>query len=201
MGSIGRLWLGLWIGVLPIGLILTACENPDVASEPEDAGAPSAQPLADANSSKSDAEVYADALAQMVVNVVLTDDGFEPSSLHMPVGRRIKLVVRNRGTQEHHYRVIGLTPRNLEWHAPAVSEAEIEAVIGTEAEHDSHHTTGFAPFRGASLAGIKPFGDEVHAYVDAALGVDMVLFVPAETGTFEVECPLHPEVSGKVTVF
>ncbi len=201
MGLFRRIAFCLLVGVLTIGLTAISCSNPEAEPDPIEAPASLKKSEPISGEGKTDAEVYAEAFDQMNINVDLTDEGFKPASIHIPAGRKIKLVVRNRGTGEHHYRVIGLTPRNLEWLAPNIDTEDIEAAIGTDVEHDMHHTTGFAPFRGESRAGIRPFGDEVHAYVDAAGGVDMVLFVALETGTYEVECPLHLEAVGKVTVF
>lgn len=139
-----------------------------------------------------------------IINVTISEDGAKPSRLFIPVGERIQLVVRNRDTTEHHYRIVGLIPYGLEWIAPegdepifdeTATEAEIEA-----ASH--HHGTGFIPFRAESPSGIRPIGDEVHAWVSGrGSAVDQVRFIATNTGTFIVECPLHSEEIGKVTVF
>ncbi|HMQ31849.1 MAG TPA: hypothetical protein PKD53_14065, partial [Chloroflexaceae bacterium] len=55
----------------------------------------------------------AEGLRYLTVNVELTDEGIVPAVVAIPAGREIKLVVRNRGTTEHHYQVIGLAPQGL----------------------------------------------------------------------------------------
>ena len=55
--------------------------------------------------------------------------------------------------------------------------------------------------RATSPAGITPTGQEVHAYVSGAERIDVVLFTATQTGTFVVQCDLHPEHVGKLTVF
>ncbi len=51
-------------------------------------------------------------------------------------------------------------------------------------------------------AGITPTGDEVHAYVSPAEAASTWCSSRAtQTGTFLVQCDLHPENVGKLTVF
>jgi len=135
----------------------------------------------------------------LTINVALTDDAIEPSSIFVPLGRRARLVVRNRGSSEHHYRVLGLVPKDLLWLAqdlPAVSPASVL----TDDHSDHHAETSFIPFRFASTAGVRPTGTEVHAYARGG-ELDTVLFTATKTGTFSVRCPLHPEIVGTLRVF
>ena len=46
----------------------------------------------------------------LTVNVEVSDGAIRPASVFIPAGRPVQLLVRNRGTMEHHYRVVGLTP-------------------------------------------------------------------------------------------
>ncbi len=141
----------------------------------------------------------ADPDSYLTINVELTDDGFQPSSIFVPVGRPTRLVVRNRAATEHHFRVVGLVPRDLLWLAqdlPVVSPASV-----LTDDHSEHHAeTSFVPFRFASTVGVKPTGAEVHAYARGG-ELDTVLFTATKTGTFSVRCPLHPEIVGTLKVF
>ena len=135
----------------------------------------------------------------LTINIELTDDGIEPSSVFVPLGRRVRLVVRNRASAEHHYRVLGLVPQDLLWLAQDLPVASA-ASVSTDEHSDHHEEISFVPFRFASAAGIRPTGTEVHAYAQGG-EVDAVLFTVTKTGTFSVRCPLHREVIGKLTVF
>jgi len=65
---------------------------------------------------------------EITVNVVLTDEGFEPETIFLPAGRHIRLVLRNRGKAEHHFRVARLVPADMRWFlVPEVDEAEVES--------------------------------------------------------------------------
>lgn len=138
------------------------------------------------------------ALPALALNVDLTDEGFQPPSIFIPVGRRVKLILRNRGTTEHHYRVIGLAPMDPLWRSEP-EDMPLEEGI-TDEEHELHHNADYVPFRAMSPAGIKPLGDEVHAYAIRG-GRDVMYFTATTTGTFSVQCPLHPEMVGQVIVF
>lgn len=133
------------------------------------------------------------------LNIDMTDTGFDPGEIHIPAGRSIQLVLRNRDTVEHHYRVIELKPAEMIWLAlekPDVAEAGV-----TEEDHESHHSKDFVDFRGTSPGGVRPTLTEVHAYAPGH-AVDVVRFFAQTTGVFEVECVLHPEEErGTVTVF
>lgn len=133
----------------------------------------------------------------VMLNVEVSDTGFQPSAVFVPAGQPVRLVLRNRSSTEHHYRVVGLVPDELSWIAAPASTTE-EGI--SDDEHD-HHNLGFVRWRATSPAGISPTGDEVHAYVSARGGVDVVLFIATQTGTFVVQCDLHPEKVGKLVVF
>jgi len=154
----------------------------------------------------------------LTINVSLTDEGFEPSTIFMPAGRPIRLVLRAGGNGEHHYRVEGLIPGNLQWiqfpeidayDIDSMSPAElaqngidVEGVRGdAELEHILHHLSPtFSPVKEASPEGVKPLGTEVHGYVTRG-HVDVLHFYPLNTGRFKVEDVLNPEITGEVVVF
>jgi len=133
----------------------------------------------------------------VVVNVDITDHGYEPETIFLPVGRSIQLIIRNRTSNEHHYRIQGLEAEDLLW----LTDPDMEIQEGvSEEEHLFHHQAGYVNWRGTSPRGITPTLEEVHGY--AAGGVnDMVRFTPMSLGTFVVDDPLHPEYTGSVTVF
>ena len=108
----------------------------------------------------------------------------------------MQLLVRNRGTGEHHYHVVGMVPDDLTW----VTRGVAGIGVGSDSDHD-HHNRAFVRTRAASPAGITLAGNEVHAYVTPAQTVDVVLFTATRTGTFVVKCDLHPEHVGRLTVF
>jgi cytochrome c-type biogenesis protein len=132
------------------------------------------------------------------LNVAVSDEAIAPSVLFVPAQRPVQLLLRNRGTTEHHYRVVGLVPDDLFWVSrggPAPQDALVDD------EHKNHHGRQLLQSRAASPAGIRPTGDEVHAYVSVPGDVDVVLFTATQTGTFLVQCDLHPEHAGRLTVF
>lgn len=149
-----------------------------------------------------------------VANVVLTDEGPEPQTLFLPAGRHIKLVLRNRGMHEHHYRVVGLIPEDVAWIlVPEIDETELESLTDDElealglggpiddVEHVLHHILPvFVPFREESRSGIKPLANEVHAYTQRG-GVDIITFYATNTGRFQVEDLRYPELTAEVVVF
>ena len=173
----------LWV-LIAVGLVSAACS---VSGD----GGPDADPTV----------VYAPdfELRTINVNIDMSDTGFDPAAIHIPAGRSVQLVLRNRGNTEHHYRVIGLEPAEMIWLAleqPDVAEAGV-----SEEDHESHHSKAFVDFRGTSPAGVKPTLSEVHAYAGGR-EVDVVRFFALTTGVFEVECVLHPEAErGTITVF
>lgn len=153
-------------------------------------------------------------LPSLTVNVAISDEEFIPSTIFLPAGRHVRLIVRNRDNVEHHYRVIGLIPAQLAWEVkPVITEEELESmtpemredlgVVGDidDPEHVLHHLSPtFVPFKAESRSGIKPLPNEVHAYVYAGVG-DVVTFYPISIGEFQVEDVLHPEITGRVVVF
>jgi uncharacterized cupredoxin-like copper-binding protein len=150
----------------------------------------------------------------VVINVTVTDEAFEPSTILVPAGRHIRLVLRNRGSVEHHYRIKGLIPIDMRWYlAPELDDMDLDTmtveelaeygIVGDidDAEHVLHHLTPqFVPFREESPAGVKPLPGEVHGY--ALLGtLDVMTFFASQTGTFESEDVLFPEITGRVIVY
>lgn len=137
----------------------------------------------------------------ITVNVEITEDGFRPPSISIPVGQMVQLVVRNRTMEEHHYRIVGLVPKNLLWIADPPTE-RLEGV--SDDDHEAHHATDFVAWRAPSPSGIQPTGDEVHAWThiySPGGGKDVVLFAATNTGTFQVVDPRNPEFQGNVTVY
>ena len=135
-------------------------------------------------------------LLDFTVNVGVSEAGIQPSTVFVPAGRPVQLVLRNRGTLEHHYRVIGLEAEGLSWLADNPDAAD--AVSG---ENHSHHGRTFVPARGTSAGGIRPSGHDVHAYVTQDRRVDEVLFTANHTGTYVARCDLHPGEVGRLVVF
>jgi cytochrome c-type biogenesis protein len=133
----------------------------------------------------------------LTLNVDISDTGINPSAVFVPAGRPVRLLLRNRGSMEHHYRVIGLAPDDLTWIDRSGSPSQDD---GSSDEHN-HHDRRFVRSRAPSPAGIRPTGDEVHGYVVRPNDLDVVLFTAPRAGTFLVRCDLHPEHSGKLTVF
>ncbi len=141
-----------------------------------------------------DHDVRADLLT---LNVAVSDSGIQPSTIFVPAGRPVQLLLRNRGTTEHHYRVVGMVPDDLAW----VMEGAGAGRKGASTQEHDHHVRTLVRARAASPAGITPTGAEVHAYVSPARSIDVVLFTATRTGTFLVQCDLHPEKVGRLVVF
>jgi cytochrome c-type biogenesis protein len=134
----------------------------------------------------------------MTLNVAVSDSDLQPSAVFVPAGRPVQLMLRNRGSSEHHYRVVGLLPDELMW----VSRAAPPPVVAAgDDDHSTHHDRQILRSREVSQAGIRPTGDEVHAYVSVPGEVDIVLFTASQTGRFVVQCDLHREQIGTLTVF
>ena len=127
----------------------------------------------------------------LTLNVSISNGGFEPATVFVPSGQPVQLMLRGRGTAEHHYRVAGLEPDELWWILPPSGEG---------GEHD-HHDVQYATSRPPSPSGIMPTGREVHGYVSAARNIDVVLFTASTPGTYEIVCDLHPDARGRLTVF
>ena len=150
----------------------------------------------------------------IVLNVALSDEGYDPETIFLPAGQRVKIVLRNRGRSEHHYRVAGLIPAEMTWvlfpeidayDLDSMPPEDLEALgLGGEiddVEHVLHHLVPvYVPFRAESPAGVKPLANEVHGYVTAGKS-DVLDFFPTNTGTFVVEDVLNPEITGRVIVF
>lgn len=153
---------------------------------------------------------------EFVVNVYVTDEGYEQPIVHVPAGRYIKLVLRDHGVLEHHYRVIGLVPSQLRWVVfPVLDEYDLASMSDEELlshgidmsqpigdlEHELHHLgISFSPVRPASRSAIQPTGTEVHAITRRGVQ-DVVYFYALTTGTYEVVDAAHPDIRGKMVVF
>lgn len=135
-----------------------------------------------------------DGALDFTVNIAISDTQIQPSAVFVPAGRPVQLIVRNRGSVEHHYRVVGLAPHELSW-------LKIDEGDGSGLSHNNHHGRTFVPWRAASPAGIRPSGREVHAYVSPERRVDEVLFTAIESGNYVVRCDLHPGHVARFTVF
>jgi cytochrome c-type biogenesis protein len=144
-----------------------------------------------------DAAPSGGAAEYLTINVGISDDAIEPAAVFVPAGRPVQLLLRSRSAAEHHYRVVGLVPDEVMW---VVTGGGAGADDPANGGHD-HHDRMFVRTREASPAGVTPSGREVHAYVSRAQGLDMVLFTATQTGTFAVECDLHPGHRATLTVF
>ena len=153
------------------------------------------------------------------VNIVLTDEGIEPDIIFIPAGRPVRMVLKNRGTGEHHFRIKGLIPSQLRWmEIPEIDEYDIDSMspeeleaygiadidtITDEAElqHVLHHIQpSFVPMKEQSPAGIKPLGTEVHGWV--GLGdVEVMEFFALQTGEYVADDVRFPEHTATVIVF
>ena len=71
----------------------------------------------------------------MTVNIAMSDAGIAPSTVFVPAGHPVQLMLRGRGTREHHYRVVGLVPDDFWWVAPRESP---RAVLTSDDGHDHH---------------------------------------------------------------
>ena len=205
------------LGILALAATVAACSS---------GSSPPASPSSTAAASLAVGDIGSDRVtvapdrdsSEFLVQVTLTDDGFEPQIIQMPAGRRVRLVLRNGGTTEHHYRVQGLVAAEVGWLLePELDVTDLDAMTdeelaqaglanentqdADEMEHILHHLTPtFVPFRDVSPAGIKPLRNEVHGYV--TLGdKDVLTFFPLTTGRYEVKDVLHPEITGTVVVF
>lgn len=150
-----------------------------------------------------------------VVNVYATDTGYKQPIVFVPAGRYVKLVFRNHGSVEHHYRVIGLVPSQLRWMVfPMLDEYDLDTMSADELrshgfdpdapiddlDHVLHHLgASFSPVRPAS-SGIRPLGTEVHAITRRGKQ-DVVYFRALTTGTYDVVDAAHPEITGKLVVY
>jgi plastocyanin len=140
----------------------------------------------------------------LTVNVELSDEGISPAMVAIPVGREVKLVVRNRGTTEHHYHVVGLAPQGL-WRVTTEEASltrESNDAIATSAAEDDHAHHGASLGAYVSQAGVVPAADEVHAFAQGGGGgMDVLFFTATTPGTYKVHCTLHPDMVAQLTVF
>ena len=137
----------------------------------------------------------------LTINIDITEEGFDPAVIEIPVDRTVKLVVRNRTAEEHHYRIVGLIPRNLLWLAEPEPAEAAEGV--SDEDHEAHHNTSYVAWRSAAPSGIQPNGEEVHAWTyqySPGGGIDSVLFQATNEGTFEVVDPMDERFRGEVRV-
>lgn len=203
MDWLDRWWRRLLVGLLPLGLVLAACTGATGVSN-NGSAVPQGERTMAVDLDKFRETASEAPVGYLTINVAMTDDGLQPATIFTPVGRRVQLIVRNRGSTEHHFRVLGLVPDDLLWLAREETDEEADRLASgevTEAEHDAHHpSAGFAPYRSTSPAGITPQGDEVHAYAEVG-GMDVVLFTATKAGTFSVRCPRHPGIVGSVVAF
>jgi hypothetical protein len=133
----------------------------------------------------------------ITLNVEVTDAGFEPASISIPAGAGIQLLMRNHGTTEHHFRVVGATPARLLW--VARPDTGIEDGV-TEEDHEKHHLIGYVDWRGTADSGIKIAADEIHGW-SRPTEMEIMRFIISEPGTYQFEDVLFPELSGELTVF
>lgn len=153
---------------------------------------------------------------EFIVNVYATDEGYKQPTVFVPAGRYIKLVFRNHGLVEHHYRVVGLIPSQLRWIVwPVLDEYDIETMSDEELlshgfdpnapvddlSHTLHHLgITYSPMRPASSSDIRPTGTEVHAITRRGKQ-DVVYFYALTTGTYQVVDAAHPEITGTMIVY
>jgi hypothetical protein len=155
-------------------------------------------------------------MAPLPINIKLTDEGFDPEIIFIPAGRRIRLILRNHGTTEHHFRINGLIPAQMRWMLfPEIDEYEVASMTNEELidygiagvtdigelTHLVHHLKpSFVPFKDVSPAGVKPLGTDVHGYV--TLGrTEVMTFIALQTGEYAARDVLFPEITGRVIVF
>jgi len=135
------------------------------------------------------------------VNVAATSAGFEPAVTTVRAGEQVQLVFRNRTLVEHHFRVPDMPIRDPVW--LATPEGEREQGVSDE-DHDAHHVaSSFVSWRARSLAGIQPTGDIVHLWAHTGAadgGKDVMRFTATQPGSYQVSCPLHPEMTAEIRV-
>ncbi|MBI2854701.1 MAG: hypothetical protein HYX87_07270 [Chloroflexi bacterium] len=131
----------------------------------------------------------------LTVNVDVTDTGVQPPAIYLPAGKSVLLVMRNRGTREHHYHIFGLVPADILW-----LSKESDGSGAGAGDHDEHnHGGALVPYHICS-SGVCPTGDDVHMHAVAG-DMDAILFTATTSGTFLAQDPLHPEINGKVVVY
>ena len=186
---------GAFIAVAAAGvaLALAACSGP--SGDPGDSSPAGSADVLRQQSSATTNRASADILT---INVILTDDAFQPSTIFMPAGQRVRLVVRNQGQTEHHFHIEGLVPQDMFW---AAKDLLSETDLGSDLDSHGHQVGDLVPFHMCtSRSGLCPTGKTVHAHAMAS-DLDIILFTPADTGTYRIVCPLHPNISGSAVVF
>lgn len=141
-----------------------------------------------------------DSASYLAVNVAISDTDLQPASIFVPAGRPVQLTLRNRGTREHHYHVVGLAPEDLWWIERGAPRPSVVADEEDD-EHSNHHDRQVTRVRAGSPMGVRPSGREVHAYVAVPGEIDIVFFKASQTGRFAVRCDVHDEELGTLTVF
>jgi len=136
--------------------------------------------------------------AAVTVHVEVTEDGFKPANVRVPAGPSVQIVLRNRGSDEFHYKVEGLHANQILWLVQSKDMVREEGV--SDDDHEEHHRKEFVNFRGTSPGGIKPNLKEVHLYASGK-SVDVIHFFALKTGTYQVVDPLHPNLKGTFTVY
>lgn len=213
MSRVIRRWFRLLAGCLPVLLVLVACSGVSgdvtVAAPPGET-ATVADPDEDGDHHHDHeshvvqtATTSTNSTFLLTINVEITDSGLQPATIHVAQGQRVQLVLRNRGSTEHHFRVQGAMATDLLWlsspgAARALEESESEPDDDDD-DHDHHHHGGLVPWRDPSPTGITPTGDEVHVYARKD-GMDVIIFTASQTGTFQIQCPLHPHIVGQFIV-
>jgi mono/diheme cytochrome c family protein len=162
------------------------------------------------------------------VNIYMTEEGFEPSSITIAAGERVRLVLRNRTLKERHYRVIGMPVASIAWmavpldrwevvdandhaaHAFHHEEADAEPAEGVFVnprggwvDHDHSHALDYIPWRGTSPSGLKPNGREVHGWTfpySSSGNLDVMTFIPLVPGTYTAFDPVNPRFVGEIIV-
>lgn len=198
------------VGLLPLALALAACAGAAATPAPAADGAPRDVPYNVVRQYVEGAASPRDsAVTYLTVNVDADDSGFQPATVTVPAGVQVKLVFRNRGTTEHHYRVLGLVPTDLQFLVaspgenvladPTPTQPVANAAPADEHEHDHDHGSFSGARSLTTPGGVRVTGDRVHAWAQAT-GIDEVMFIAAKTGTYDVSDPRHPEITGKLIV-
>lgn len=195
---------GVLATLLAFAVAFAACTSDDPEAAPPGSAPPDAAPPTTQGSITVLPDYESDVF---VANVYMDEDGFDPSTIHVPAGRHVKLVLRNRGSYEHHYRVVGLVASEISWYQyPEIDEdellaQELEGGFVGDIEHVLHHLTpDFVPFREESRSGVRPLPTEVHGYAYGG-DHDVLFFFPLNTGSFVVQDVLNPDITGKFVVF
>lgn len=162
--------------------------------------------------------------APFVVNVAVSDLEISPSTVAVPVGRPVLLVVRNRGLREHGYHIDGLFPKDMVWFElapeglesapasghtgasehqatePAQPDAETLAVLD---EHAAHHDNwAMVPHRVCDTKAGGPCGHDGHIQARLLPGdTAFVMFIPASPGRHGVSDLTNPDLSATLVVF